>query len=184
MIPENQRFFSLSGLRLFLQAFNQFRLQIVTLSVLGFAGGLLEGVGINAIVPLFSFIDKKQDAEMDFISEAIRNFFLFFNLDYTARSLLIFIISLFVIKAIITFLISQISAGITYGFERKARGDIFKLMAEADWSYLSQQKIGYLDQILTTHVVNSSGVLYCASQLILIATTLFFYGLEFFNIST
>jgi len=37
------------------QAFGKYKMQIVVLTALGFIGGLLEGIGVNALIPLFSF---------------------------------------------------------------------------------------------------------------------------------
>ena len=53
------------------RAFVHYKLQIVLLMVLGFVGGILEGVGINAVIPLFSFI-VGSDHGNEFMSQAIR----------------------------------------------------------------------------------------------------------------
>ena len=37
------------------QAFGHYKYQIILLTTLGFVSGILEGVGVNALIPLFSF---------------------------------------------------------------------------------------------------------------------------------
>ena len=44
------------NLKLFKRAFGIYRWKIVLLVVTGFLGGLMEGIGINTVIPLFSFI--------------------------------------------------------------------------------------------------------------------------------
>ena len=47
--------------RLAKKAFGNYKKQIVALLGLGFLGGLLEGIGVNAIIPLFSFLDRSEE---------------------------------------------------------------------------------------------------------------------------
>ena len=95
---ENQifRFFGL--LR---RAFGQYKRQIAVIAALNFLSGILEGVGINAVIPLFSFINGRV-GEIDAISRAIESFFRYFGFQYSVRTVLIFIIVLFLAKAVVS----------------------------------------------------------------------------------
>ena len=93
----------LHGLRLLKDAFGGYKWQIITLTMIGFLSGLLEGVGANALIPLFSFITGGGKAD-DFISRSIEKFFDFIGLDFSLTYLLVFIAVLFIAKAIVLFI--------------------------------------------------------------------------------
>jgi len=181
MLIKQGTFFKL--MELLKKEFGSFKLPIVVVTILSFAGGLLEGVGINAIIPLFSFINKTGDRGADTISRVIEKFFNFFHLDYTLKNLLLFIVALFVAKAVISFLNSYIAAKIITSYETKTRSELFKITLSADWPFLSQQKIGHLEQVLTTDVNYSSNMLSTVSSTILLLANLLVYTLVAVNIS-
>ncbi|OGH70037.1 MAG: hypothetical protein A2754_00110 [Candidatus Magasanikbacteria bacterium RIFCSPHIGHO2_01_FULL_47_8] len=163
--------------------FGAYRTPILGLSVLSFVGGLLEGIGINSVIPLFSFVNKSATKGTDTISQTIEKFFSFFHLAYTLKTILIFIIGLFLVKAIIGFITTYISAKINTTYERNTRSGLFKLTLQAEWPYLSQQKIGHLEQTLTTDVTNSSVLLSYLSGTMLTVANLLVYILIAVNIS-
>ena len=51
---KDNRLFSI--IRITRKGFGQYKWQIVLMVILGFVSGLLEGIGINALIPLFSFV--------------------------------------------------------------------------------------------------------------------------------
>ena len=53
------------------RAFGRYKWQIVILTVLGFVTGILEGIGINALIPLFSFAMGQKSGSDDFITSYI-----------------------------------------------------------------------------------------------------------------
>lgn len=177
------KFLKFPKLELLWRAFRQYEWQIAGMAILSFFSGILEGIGISAIIPLFAFVDSSQPKSVDIISRAIEKLFLFFNLNYALKTLIIFIVALFIAKAIILFCTNQITAKITCRYERNTRCEIFKLMAEADWPHLAQQKIGHLDQLLTTYVTNAAGLLSIISFLMLSLVSLLVYSLIIVNIS-
>ena len=172
-----------SNLNLFWEAFKQYRFYIVWLGILSVAGGLLEGIGINAIIPLFAFIDKNSAGGTDIISRVLERLFIFFGISFTVKTILIFILALFIVKAVMLFYANDLTYKITTKYERDSRLELFKLMTETDWPHLAQQKIGHLDQLLTTYVTNGAGLLSVASFLMLSAVNLLVYGLIIINIS-
>ena len=173
----------LNLLNLFKKAFGQYKSEIILLTILSFVSGFLESIGINAIIPLFSFLNKDQAPGVDFISRAIEKFFLYAHLRYTLVSLLVFIILLFIIKAAILFWANYVATRATASFETKIRNELFSAILKADWPYLSAEKVGYLDQSLTNDVDQSSKLLTYISASIIVLANLIAYGLLVVNIS-
>jgi len=168
-------------IKLFNSAFRRYRLQIVIIAVLSFLSGVLEGFGINAIIPMFSLITGHPLT--DTISQAIAKFFLFFHLSYTVKSLLGLMVFLFIIKAIILFFAHYTTTRITADYAKNMRSELFKAVLESDWSSLSKQKVGYLEQVLTTNINNSAALLSYIGGLILVASNFIVYSIIAINIS-
>lgn len=171
----------LAVIKLFRQAFGQYKRQIAGMAVLSFFSGILEGIGINAVIPIFSLI-AGGDAD-DAISKTIEKFFSYFHLSYTVKYLLIFMVLLFIFKAIVLFITQYLSVRIKVDYEKNTRGRLLRETFAADWPYLSEQKVGHLDQILITHINNSSALLFYIGGAILIAADLIVYSLISINIS-
>ena len=166
------------------KAFGRYKLQIVILTVLGFLGGLLEGIGINAIIPLFSFASgNSMGAASDLISRLIENLFSFLNISFSVKYLLLFICSLFIFRAIALVLFSYIKIKITADYEEKMRSNLFSQTIKANWPYLSKQKIGYLETVLMTDVSKASMLLEKIGTVIMALTSLLVYTFVAINIS-
>lgn len=170
-------------LKLFRAEYNDYRWYILLLGILSFVGGVLEGFGITSIIPLFSFLYNSKEKTPDFVSQFIEKFFIYFHLPYTLKFLLIFILSIFILKAALLFVASFISGHISTTYEKQTRGELLNLTLKSDWVHLSRQKIGYLSQILTTDVSNSSALLNYLSLFLITAINLTIYILLVFNIS-
>jgi ATP-binding cassette subfamily C protein len=178
-----EKFKFLKTFSLLNSAFSGYKPQILLMTALSFASGILEGVGINALVPLLSFVEKNHAAAADNVSLAIEKFFNYFHLSFDIKSLLIFIILLFLAKSIILFASQYITAKVMVDFENKTREGLLKLTFPAKWPFLSTQKVGHLDQMLTTDVPHSSAILFRISDTILEIVNLLVYGLIVINIS-
>lgn len=165
------------------QAFGEYKLQIFVLTLLGFISGILGGVGINAVIPMFSFFAGQKSEATDFISAYIEKFFLFLNVDFTLKYLLIFIVCVFILKAIVLMIFSYINVRITSGYEEKTRSKLFKATLAAEWPYLLEQKLGHLEVILRTNVENSKSLFVQISNLIMTLTSLAAYTMVAVNIS-
>lgn len=168
---------------LYQQAFHGYTVSILVLTILNFIGGFLEGIGVNSIIPLFSLADPSRQKATDFISRNIERVFLFFHIQYALSSLVIFIIAMLFLKVITVYAANVITAKIAADYEANTRNDLLRLTLKADWPYLSRQKIGHLDQLLTTSINNSSGLLYNISSGILVLANLIIYTLLVINIS-
>ena len=165
------------------QAFGKYKMQIVVLTALGFIGGLLEGIGVNALIPLFSFALGEGRGDKDFISRQIESFFSYFGIAFSVKYLLIFIASLFILKAIVTIILNFIKFKITLDYEEQTRSGLFKQFLSANWPYLIKQKLGYLETVLMTDVPAGAVLLNQLSSALMIATGLSIYVLIAINIS-
>ncbi len=165
------------------QAFCKYKLQIIVLTAFGFLSGILEGIGVNAIIPLFSIIMGRSDESSDTISRFIEKFFLYFDINFTVKYLLIFISLLFIIRAVALVLSGYVQAKITADYEKQTRNNLFSKTLISNWSYLLKQKIGYLENVLMTDIGHASFLLNQISGTIMILTSLLIYTLVAINIS-
>lgn len=163
--------------------FGQHKLQVGILTGLGILGGFLEAVGVNALIPLFSLAVKNQGGPTDKISLMIQGFLGFLGLEFSLRNLLIFIVLLFVFKAVVVFFSNYVSTKITANYRLKQRNSLFEKTILANWSFLLKQKVGHLEKILVEDAGTSASVLSFASASIILLTSLLMYVLVAFNIS-
>lgn len=181
MFLKNTKIYSL--LKLLYRGFGGYKLQIIILAALGFLGGFLEGVGINAAIPLFSFITKSGQTGDDIISQTIAKLFAFFDVQFGLRYLLVFICLLFVLRAIALFFCNYIKIKIAASYEEQARRVLFSETLEADWPYLLKHKLGHLNALLVTNVQYGGLLLEYLSAVIMTFAGLLMYILVAINIS-
>jgi len=165
------------------QAFGRYKPQIAVLTALGFLSGLLEGIGINALIPLFSFIIGGEDGGDDIISEAIRKSFGYLDINFSLKYLLIFVCLMFVLKAAVLTVFNYIKIKIDTDYEERTRNELFKATLNADWPHLLKQKIGHLEKTLMNDVAYSAVLLRQISGIIMLITSLSMYILIAVNIS-
>lgn len=163
------------------RAFGPYKTVIVGMAVLSFFSGTLEGLGITTVIPLFSVIVGGETA--DAISRAIAGIFAYLHLPFTAKFLLGFMVCLFFAKAVFLFFSQQLTAYINSDFEKKMRSSLLHLTFSANWPFLSAQRVGHLDQMLTTEVGNSSAMLLYLGNGIFVLVNLIVYSVLVFNIS-
>ena len=168
---------------IFHRTFGKYRLQIGALVAIGFISGMLEGIGANALIPLFSFITGAGEGGSDFISKSIENVFLFLNVDFGVMYLLVFIAALFVFKAIVLFGGKYVQTRIIADYENETRTELFRKTLQASWPHLLHHKIGYLEKVLFMDVKKSDAMLKSISELVLAASQVFTYLFVAFNIS-
>lgn len=169
--------------KIFYKAYWGYKKQILALTMLGFLSSLLEGVGINVAIPIFSFLSGTSSKTNDFISETIKNFFGFFQINYSLKYLFIFVCFLLVFRVLVLLLSNYIKIKIAAVYEEKTRGELFKLTAEANWQYLLKQKLGHLETILVTNVKYGSYLLQSISDSLMLMASLFVFLLVAINIS-
>lgn len=173
----------ISTIHLLWRAFCNYRLKVFYMAILGFIGGLLGGIGISAIIPLFSLATNNASATPDWISRFIEGFFSLLHLNYNLVTLLIIIGVLFIIKAVFLYFANYINARITSGYEQDTRTDLLKKTMAADWPYLLERKVGHLETTLITDVTRAAGILNQLSSIILTTTSLLAYSIVALTIS-
>lgn len=178
---KNNSFINL--LRLFNKTFRDYKFHISILAILSLFNGILEGIGVSTLIPLFSFVSKDGIKGNDFISKAIENFLAYLHITLTLKSLLIFITALFLLKTIVLFIITYVTVVVVRNFQTEKRKSLFTSTLKASWPYLSKQRLGYLDQILTTNIDNVSSLFACFITLILVSAKLLIYTVVATNIS-
>lgn len=169
--------------RLARRAYRPYKLQILALTVLGFGSGILEGIGINAVIPLLTFVLGLHDPATDTISIAIQTFFAWTHIPFVPKFLLAFIVILFIIKAAVALLLSYIQIRITTEYERATRARLFSVMLRASWPYLLREKLGNLETALMVDAPASMALLARLGVTITLLTGLVMYLIIAFYIS-
>lgn len=166
------------------RAFGSYKRSILYLTLLGFLNGFLAGIGINALIPIFSLITGKSDfLGTDIITRQIQALFIFLGIDFRVKYLLIFICLLFIIQSIVLLFSNYFIAVITANYERRMRDILFSKTVKADWSYLLEQKIGHLETVITNDIKYGTIVLNGVSGLVITLTSLSIYIIVAINIS-
>lgn len=164
-----------SSISIFNKAFGAYKLQVFVLVILGFVGGLLGGIGINVLIPIFSFIVNPEAEMMDPISKLIKNSFLYLDIDFSLKYLLIFCVIIFVVKAIVLIIFSYVTIRIISGYEKKTRTELFNIVLKSKWSHLLRQRLGHLETILIKNVENSQNLFSQVSSGIMTVTNIIVY---------
>jgi len=165
------------------EAYWQYKWQILALTFFGFIGGILEGVGVNALIPLFSFALGEGGGATDIISQGIERFFGLLNISFTVTYLLIFIGIIFVSKALISLFLIFLKTRIIFDYERSTRQNLFSKIVNSSWPHLIKQKLGHLETIIMVDVPVSSGLFGQLATSIQHLTGLLIYLIVAVNIS-
>jgi len=168
---------------LFKKLYWNYRYKLLLLFALSVVSGFLGALGIAAIVPLFTFIVEGGGVSNNFVSNLITRIFIYLNIDVELISLLIFISSLFVLKAIILWFFGLIRAKVISIYLYQTRSALYKKAIFANWQYLLKHKIGYLENILMTDMNASVVFLKRIISFILKSTSMVMYLVVAFSIS-
>jgi len=169
--------------RLMWRGYGFYRVQIILLVISGLVGGFLEGVGVNAAIPLFSFLTGGLGRGDDQISKMIVGFFDFLGVPFSLRYLLAFIFVVFALRAIVLLFNNIVKIKITTDYSEHVRNRLFTKVIRADWPHLLKQKLGHLDTLLMTNVHYSESLLHSLSGTIMLLTGLAMYLVVAINIS-
>ncbi len=165
------------------EGFGQYKPQIAVLIVLGFLSGLLEVIGVNAIIPLFSVIADNHNQDFDVISQAIRWSFDFLGIPFSLAYLMAFIIGMFILKSLATILFNYIQIKIVSDYEQRTRDELYRKTILGRWPFLIHLKMGYLETVLLNDIGQNTFLLKYASQTILLLTGLVMYAFVAINLS-
>ncbi len=165
--------------------FGGYQRHLFLLVILGAFGAILEGIGINAIIPLFSFLlGDATLASADFITNAIRQSFEFIGVPFSFRFLLVFIATLFLARAIVITLFTYIRARITASFMFREMNLLLTNTLQAKWGFLSTQKAGYLQNTLFWDVRQTTSLFDAVAQFIQSSTGFIIYFFVALSISS
>ena len=170
--------------RLTSQAFVGYKNKIIILLGLGFLGGLLEGIGITAIIPLFSFLSEGGDTSENIITKMTKGMFGILHIPFAINYVLIFIATLFILKAIATFFSKYITEIIANSYIKETRVRLLSHTLNASWPYLSKQRIGHLEKILSYDINSGAVLLNLTTGIVILAVNIIIYSTIALNISS
>ena len=164
-------------------AFGKYRWHVAALLLFGILSPLLEGIGINAVIPLVSFFIGGGGAATDFITRTIQGLFAFLNVPFSFRYLLIFIFCLFIARVISVIAFGYIKGWIGADFLSKESEDVLRRTLLSSWSFSLKQKIGTMHNTLVRDVQQTGGLLGSVTQTMQSFSGFFIYLLVAVNIS-
>jgi len=173
-----------TSLDLFKTAFYKYKRMVLLLTGLGFISGILGGIGIGAVIPLFSFVVGQDGAVSDDpISRMFRVVLSLFGISFSLPVVIIALVVLFIAKAVFVYIADVINAKAVAEYEAETRKEIFSYTMKADWPYLMDRKIGHLSQMIMQDVNKSAGLLMLISAVILSMTSFVMYAIVAIGIS-
>jgi len=164
------------SLRIISKGFKFYKKILFVLCLFGLIGGLLEMLGVNALIPLLGLILQGVPQEMNFITQLLQNLFLFFRIPLNVFSLLVFISTLFLMKSIVLIYFQYIQGRMIANYELQERTKIFEKILCSKWSFLQKQKVGNLDKVLTQDVALSTFLLRDVGRILLILSNCLIYS--------
>jgi len=164
--------------------FKRYRKHIGLLLLLGVMSAVLEGIGINAVIPLMSFFMGGNGTPTDFVTKSIYTLFMVLHVPFTFRYILGFVLSLFVVRALSVILFGYVRAWINADFLSKESADVMRRTLLASWPFTLRQKIGTMQNSLVRDVQQTSALLGAVVQVVQSVSGLMMYLLVAINISS
>jgi len=122
--------------------------RIPALLILLTISGLLESIGVGAVIPVLEFFFNSQSAsETSVISLFFYDILHGLNLSVSLRSLFGLIIGLFALKSAIAFIQHWFLEYIVSYFYTKKSNELMAFIMNAEWSYTQRQRIGELHNL-------------------------------------
>ena len=165
----------ISTVNILKQTFGRYRLELILLVVLGLLGGVLEGIGIGAIVPLLSFLTSGTQGASNIVTTTIASGFAFVGIPFKFRTIIGLIIVLFFLRSIVLAVSTYIRAFITANFMKKEMSELVSGTLHAQWSFILQQKAGYVQTTIVRDVQKSVVLLEVLAQAIQSVTGFLMY---------
>src|SRR3989344_9539882 len=143
---------AIASLKFLWSAFKEYRSKLILTAGLGLLSGFFGGIGISAIIPLFSLVVKQDILGTNSIIRGIEYTFATFHIPVTLPTLLAFIVLIFILKGVIRFYTDYLTGKTIADLEEKIMDDLFKKTLSARWEYLLNQKVGHLERIILNDV--------------------------------
>jgi len=162
------------------RAYYPFRFQILALVSLSFVAGLFESIGINAVIPLLSYLVEDAGPTADRLTNILRSIFLFLDLDFSPKFLLAFIVVMFTARAFMMFCVAYVQARISSEYARVTKDNLFSSILRSSWPHLMEERLGRLETMLMADVPSSESLLRHLSNAITLGTSIvIFLGVAF-----
>ncbi len=156
---------TISNFDILVRTFKNYRRSLVILVVLGFVGAILDGIGINLIVPFISFLNGGiASAPTDAITAGVQKLFSVLGVPFQFQYLLIAIAGLFMFRAVALIGFSTVRARIAANFIRVETEFLLRHTLRAGWPYLRGEKAGYLQNSIFWDVRRTSNLLDVVAQ--------------------
>lgn len=176
-------FVFLETFRVLNSVFRGYRKKIAVIVVLGFFCGLLDGIGINILIPIFSFFTNNQLVGDDSISRMVFKIFSYLPFSYSLKSLLILVAFLFLFRATVLLISSYVSTKIRLDYRNSAANNLLSLIFYAKWPFLLKQRIGYIQATLVRDLQINSETMVFLNHFINAITGLVIYSIFAVSIS-
>lgn len=170
-------------MRLLSSAYRKHGTSILILAGLSFLRSLLEGVGVTALIPIFSLITKSKNLGDDLVSKSVQSLFSYFQIDYSLNFLIILVVVLFLLKFLLTIWADFVTAKIVTQYHEDTMRELFGGTVDASWKFLLTQKVGFLNTLLINNVKMSRLLLQEMSGLITFVVNIMVYCFIAFNVS-
>lgn len=121
--------------------------------------GMIEIIGIGALLPLLNLILEKDNANPNILTQATQSFFAFFNFTPSLSNLLLIIVIAITMKAFITFQAMRVVAYAAADITRDFRINLMDALLKAKWEYYSLLPIGKSANAISTEA-ESTGQFY------------------------
>lgn len=164
-----------STIRTIWNTFRNYRRYLAVLVVLGFVGALLEGIGVGAAIPLLSFLLDPATVPANSVTQAVEWLFGLLHISFTFRYLLVFIVGLFLLRAVALATFSYIRGWIAADFFYHESRAILNRLFRATWPFLLRQKLGTVQTTMVRDLQRTSSLLIVVSQSIQSFTGAFIY---------
>ena len=164
-----------STLSIIYKTFVKYRWQIAILAFLGLLGGMLEGIGIGAIVPLLSFLTSGTEGISNPITTAIASGFEFVGLQFKFRNVIGLVFVLFFLRSFVLAISMYIRATISARFMNREMGELTSRTLHAKWGFLLRQKAGYVQTTIVRDIQMTMSLFQTLAQAIQSFTGLAMY---------
>ena len=169
--------------RIIRRAFWGYKYQLLVMTILGLVSGFFASIGIGAAIPLFSLATGQTIPGTDFATRTVTGVLHFLHLPVHPAFLMLLIVVFFIGKAFATFYAKFTSDRIVARYVFQQQKTLFGQATHASWSYLLDQKVGYLERVLLFDIPNGAGILGNVSSTILILTSFLMYAMVAVSIS-
>ena len=146
------------------RTFRHYRWHIAALIVFGFLSAILEGIGINAVIPLISFFLGSDTGPVNVITQMVQTLFEFLHLPFSFRFLLGFILGLFIFRAASVVAFGYIRGWIGADFLSKESEEVLRQTLLSSWPFLLKQKIGTMHNTLVRDIQCTGNLLGYVAQ--------------------